>query len=230
LYLFRLYGYLRSDAAPAASPAPAAKAHAGHASHGAQHGHGEDHAHEHGPVKEKSPAILAVLALLTLAAPAFGILSASPAFSFFGKGVIWSIITGGAAEPEGVRPDAHTFVMLLISLVFALGCFLVFANSKRREALLPAFRRLKAGSFGPLSRKFYFDDLYAFAVLLPLKGAAYLARLVLENIFTGVLTLGGWLGQGFSLGLRRLQTGKAHQYALGVMVIVFALVFWLGTL
>jgi hypothetical protein len=81
-----------------------------------------------------------------------------------------------------------------------------------------------------LSRKFYFDDLYAYAVVLPLKGAAYLARLVLENIFTGVLSMGGWLGQGFSVGLRRLQTGKAHQYALGVLVIVFALVFWLGTL
>jgi hypothetical protein len=218
LYLFRLYGYLRSDAGPALAPA---KAHAGH---------GDDHAHEHGPIKEKSPAILAVLAILTIAAPVFGILSASPAFSFFGKGVIWSIITGGAAEPEGVRPDAHTFILLGVSLAIAVGCFLVFANSKRRESLLPAFRRLGLGAFGPLSRKFYFDDLYAFAVVLPLKGAAYLARLVLENIFTGVLTLGGWLGQGFSAGLRRLQTGKAHQYALGVLVLVFALVFWLGTL
>jgi NADH-quinone oxidoreductase subunit L len=219
LYLFRLYGYLRSDAGPAP-----AKAHAH------KHGHAEDHAHEHGPIKEKSPAILAVLAILSIAAPVFGILSASPAFSFFGKGLIWSIITGGAPEPEGVHPDAHTFVMLAISIAIALGCYLVFSGSRRRESLLPAFRRLKLGSFGPLSRKFYFDDLYAYAVVLPLKGAAYLARLVLENIFTGVLSMGGWLGQGFSVGLRRLQTGKAHQYALGVLVIVFALVFWLGTL
>ena len=58
--------------------------------------------------------------------------------------------------------------------------------------------------------------------------AAYLARLILENIFTGVLTLGGWLGQGFSVGLRRLQTGKAHQYAIAMLLVIFALAFWLG--
>jgi NADH-quinone oxidoreductase subunit L len=225
LYLFRLYGYLRSDAASAP-----AKVHGAHAHAHGHSGHAEDHAHEHGPIKEKSPAILAVLAILTVAAPIFGILSASPAFSFFGKGLIWSIITGGAPEPEGVHPDAHTFILLGISLAFALGCYLVFANSRRRESLLPALGRVRLGSFGPLSRKFYFDDLYGYAVVLPLKGAAYLARLILENIFTGVLSMGGWLGQGFSLGLRRLQTGKAHQYALGVLVLIFALVFWLGSL
>jgi hypothetical protein len=93
---------------------------------------------------------------------------------------------------------------------------------------LAGLRRLSLGSFGPLARKFYFDDVYAYVVVLPLKGAAILARLVLENVFSGALTLAGWLGQGFSLGLRRLQTGKAHQYAVGVLLAVFLLAFWLG--
>jgi hypothetical protein len=75
---------------------------------------------------------------------------------------------------------------------------------------------------------FYFDDIYAVTVVAPLKGAAYLSRLILENIFTGVLTIAGWLGQGFSLALRRLQTGKAHQYAIGVLMAVFLLAFYLG--
>jgi hypothetical protein len=161
-----------------------------------------------------------------LAAPVFGWLSASTAFG--GHGLVWSIITGGAEGPEGVRPDAHTFVMLAISLVFAIGCYLVFVSSKRREPLLAKLRGIGLGSFGPLARKFYFDDLYAYAVVLPLKGLAYLCRLVLENIFTGVLTLAGWLGQGFSLGLRRFQTGKAHQYAVGILLVVFLIAFWLG--
>ena len=143
-------------------------------------------------------------------------------------GLIWRIITGGAEEPEGVRPDAHTFIMLAISLVFAVACYLVFVSARRREPLLAKLRTVSLGSFGPLARKFYFDDLYAYAVLLPLKGFAYLSRLILENIFTGVLTLAGWLGQGFSLGLRRLQTGKAHQYAVAILLVVFLIAFWLG--
>jgi NADH-quinone oxidoreductase subunit L len=217
LYLFRLYGYLRSDAGPAPE-----KVHGKHQGDGEEHAHG----HEHGPVKERSPAILVVLGLLTLAAPIFGWLSATKGFG--GHDLIWGLITGGAEAPEGVRPDAHTFVMLAISLVFAIGCYLVFVSSKRREALLAKLRPLRLGSFGPLGRKFYFDDVYAFIIVLPLKGAAYLARLILENIFTGVLTLGGWLGQGFSVGLRRLQTGKAHQYAIAMLLVIFALAFWLG--
>jgi len=220
LYLFRLYGYLRADAGPAAP----AKGHAA----GAHHGDAEEHAHghDHGPVKEKSPAIRVVLALLIIAAPVFGWLSATKAFG--GSGLIWRIITGGAEEPEGVRPDAHTFIMLAISLVFAVACYLVFVSARRREPLLAKLRTVSLGSFGPLARKFYFDDLYAYAVLLPLKGFAYLSRLILENIFTGVLTLAGWLGQGFSLGLRRLQTGKAHQYAVAILLVVFLIAFWLG--
>ncbi len=222
VYLFRLYGYLRSDTAAGAAVAGAAgpdahgsKAHDSHA----DHGHG-------GPIKEKSPAILAVLGILILVAFAFGIVSASHGFG--GHGDVWRLITGGAAEPEGVKPDAHTFIMLGINIVLAIACFAAFSSSKRRAGVQGIVKNFRLGSFGPLSRKFYFDDVYALAIIAPLKGAAYLSRLVLENIFTGVLTMGGWLGRGFSLGLRRFQTGKAHQYAVAVLMAVFLLVFWLG--
>jgi len=147
---------------------------------------------------------------------------------FGGRGLVWGLITGGGEAPEGVQPDARTFIMLAISLAFAIGCYLVFVSARRREPLLAKLRSLSLGSVGPLSRKFYFDDVYAYVVVMPLKGAAYLARLVLENIFTGILTLAGWLGQGLSLGLRRFQTGKVHQYAVGMLLIIFLLAFWLG--
>ncbi|HKP97999.1 MAG TPA: NADH-quinone oxidoreductase subunit L [Fibrobacteria bacterium] len=211
IYLFRLYGYLRSDAAGPAHGGPA------HASAQAHAGHGE--------VKEKSPAILFVLGLLSLAAPIFGYLSAPP--SFGGKGLIWSLITNGAAEPEGVRL-MHALPFLIVNLALALLVFAAFSNGKRREALLGRLRGLRRGTNGPLSRKFYFDDVYAAVIVMPLKGAAYLSRLVLENIFTGVITLTGWLGQGLSLGLRRLQSGKVHQYAIAVLLAVFVLAFYLG--
>jgi hypothetical protein len=127
-----------------------------------------------------------------------------------------------------VHPDAHTFTMLAINIALAIAWFYFFVSTRRREALLSKFQALRLGSFGPLSRKFYFDDVYAYAIVIPLKGAAYLSRLILENIFTGILSLGGWLGQGLSLGLRRFQTGKAHQYAVAVLLAAFVLAYWLG--
>jgi NADH-quinone oxidoreductase subunit L len=237
LYLFRLYGYLRSDATgPAFSnPAHPAKPVSGQASKAVSgrnaHGHDahDDHAHgAHGAaVKETSPAITVVLGILILGAFAFGILSASP--SFGGKGIIWSAITGGRAEPEGAHlTHAGTLIPLVINLLLAVLCFAVFSNTKRREALLGRLKVLRFGAFGPLTRKFYFDDVYTALIEVPLKGAAYLSRLILENVFTGLITMTGWLGQGFSLGLRRLQSGKTHQYAIVVLVAVFLLAFYLG--
>ena len=81
---------------------------------------------------------------------------------------------------------------------------------------------------GPLARKFYFDDCYEYLIVIPLKAAAYLSRLILESIFSGYLSVAGWLSKGLSLLLRRLQTGKANQYAMVVLVAVFLLAYYLG--
>jgi NADH-quinone oxidoreductase subunit L len=229
VYLFRLYGYLRSDSTGPAqmAPKPVKSAHAsksGHDSHGKDdHAHGA-HGHD-GAIKETSPAILGVLGILILAAPIFGWLSASP--SLHGNGLIWKIITGGAAEPAG-ETLGHLWLPLVINLVLAAAVFAVFSNGKRRESVLGLLKGLRFGAFGPLTRKFYFDDAYAALITTPLKGAAYLSRLILENVFTGLLTVAGMLGRGLSLGLRRLQTGKSHQYAIGVLLAVFLLAFYLG--
>ncbi|MEO7426479.1 MAG: NADH-quinone oxidoreductase subunit L [Fibrobacteria bacterium] len=219
VYLFRLYGYLRSDATGPAVPNPVHGAPA-HVSGAHDHAHGH-----HGEIKETSPSIRTVLGILILAAPVFGVLSASHAFG--GKGLIWSIITGGGAEPEGVTL-AHALPFLIVNLLLAGLVFAVFSNGKRREAVLGRLKVLRLGEYGPLTRKFYFDDVYAAIVVAPLKAAAYLSRLVLESIFSGLITVTGWLGLGLSLGLRRLQTGKAHQYAVAVLLAIFVLAFYLG--
>jgi hypothetical protein len=64
--------------------------------------------------------------------------------------------------------------------------------------------------------------------VIPLKAAAYLSRLILESVFSGYLSVAGWLSKGLSLLLRRLQTGKANQYAMVVLVAVFLLAYYLG--
>jgi len=219
LYLFRLYGYLRSDSPETAGAKAARGKKAGHAHAAADHGHG------HGEIREKSPAVLAVLGILALAAPIFGVLSATP--SFGGKGYVWSAITNGAPVPEGPHLS-HALPYMIVYIALAVLCFAVFSRSRMREPLLGRLGSFRLGSFGPLTRKFYFDDLYALIIVAPLKGAAYLCRLVLENIFTGLLTVTGWLGQGASLALRRLQTGKMHQYAVAMLLAVFMLAYYLG--
>jgi NADH-quinone oxidoreductase subunit L len=213
VYLFRLYGYLRSDSVEPSFPKTA---HEGHSNAEGSHG---------GEVKEKSPSIRLVLGILALAAPIFGYLSAPP--SFGGHGLIWSIITGGKPEPEGVHPG-HALPFLIINLVLAAAVFFAYSKTKSRKALQGYLKKLSFGRYGPLNRKFYFDDVYAAVIVVPLKGAAYLSRLIFENIFTGLITLVGWIGQGFSMGLRRLQTGKAQQYAMGVLIAVFILAYYLG--
>jgi hypothetical protein len=123
---------------------------------------------------------------------------------------------------------AHVLPFLSLNIILAIACFAVFSRSKLRESFLVRLKPLSLGSMGPLTRKFYFDDIYEMVIVAPLKGMAYLSRLVLENIFSGTLTLAGWLGQGLSLLLGKVQTGKANQYAIVVLVAVFLLAYYLG--
>ncbi len=198
LYLFRLYGYLRSDAA--------------------------DSSH-HGEVKETSLSIKFVLAVLAAAAPLFGYFSATPRFG--GNGFLYAVLTGGGVEESGPS-FTHVLPFLIVNIVLAGVCFFFFSTSKVREPWLAKLRPLRMGNYGPLSRKFYFDDCYEYAILIPLKAAAYLSRLILESIFSGYLSAGGWLSKGLSHVLRLLQTGKANQYAMVVLVAVFLLAYYLG--
>jgi NADH-quinone oxidoreductase subunit L len=227
VYLFRLYGWLRSDSAEQAFPKPTyggSAAHGGSAEHAGHGAHG--HHHEPGEIKEKSPAILAVLGILILAAPIFGILSAPPSWPFHG-GSLYAALTNGAAAHEGVSMG-HAAPFVIASLLLGIATFVVYSRTALREKLQAALKPVQFGKAGPLARKFYFDDLYSVIVVAPLQGAAWLSRLVLENVFTGILNLAGWLGRLFSVLLRRLQTGKANQYAMGVLVFTLLLVVYLA--
>jgi hypothetical protein len=201
LYLFRLLGYLSGDDREAAYS-------------------GEGH-HGHGILREKSRVVRGVLLLLTLAAPVFAAFSGGPALL---RGV-----TGGRGIAEAMH-WAHVLPGILISALLAAGSFLVFSQSKRREAVAGSLLRASGflgGAAGPLQRKFYFDDFYAFFLLFPLKGAAWLMRLVLENIFIGALGAAGWAAEMLSLLLRRLQTGRVQHYAAGILLAAAVAAYFL---
>ncbi len=179
------------------------------------------HEDAHHPVKEKSLSIRLVLGILIVVGPVFGYLSATPLFG--GKGFIYSAITGGTEQPEGPS-FAHALPFLILNLVLAGICFFVFSSAKRRESL----PKLSLGQYGPLARKFYFDDLYEYIFVKPLKVLGIFSRLILENIFIGSIKLAGWLGFGSSYLIRRYQTGNAQQYALGFLVAIFLLIVFLA--
>jgi hypothetical protein len=167
-----------------------------------------------------------VLGILMAAAPVFGFFSAPPSWPA-ATGFVYAFLTGGKEAAEGVSVG-HAAPFVVLNLVLAAATFLVYSRTRTREKAQASLKALRLGSFGPLARKFYFDDAYALLIVSPLKGAAWLGKLIFETFFTGILNLAGWLGELASLGLRRLQTGKANQYAMGVLLATFLLVFFLA--
>jgi NADH-quinone oxidoreductase subunit L len=212
VYLGRLLGYLMGDRDPAYAHDP---------EHGS-HGHGE---HSHGEIKETSWAIRIVLSVLIVAALGFGFLSALP--SFMGHGTFYSWVTNGQTLHHGPSVVALVVPWLLTVVLFA-AVFLGYRSVAHRQKLLAITAKWKFGEVGPLTHKWYFDDLYAVAVVAPLKGISWILRILFETVFMGVLGLFGFAAEGISWMLRRFQTGKTHQYALGVLVFatLFALILF----
>lgn len=197
LYLFRLLGYLNGGAATGA--------HADHSS--------PDHSHDHHSPHESSPAIRIVLIVLAVASPLFAWLSGTPRLT------AW--VTGGTGEWEPMH-FAHLAPFLALNIVLAAVTYVVFSAASRREPVLSALGSLSWKGRGPLDRKFWFDDLYAAVIVLPLKVIAWVLRLVVENVFIGALHLAGLIGRGFSRLLRRQQSGFAHHYAAAILLFLAA--------
>lgn len=203
VYLFRLLGYLSGG--PSAS---------GAGEHEARDAH-------HDVPRETSPAIRIVLAVLAVAAPAFAV--------FSGTSLPAAFVTGGAGEAPHVH-WGHVAPILVLNLALAVATFFVFASPARRVAVTASLSRLAWGGRlagrGPLSRAFWFDDVYAMLVLRPLYVLAWFLRLVTENIAIGVLYLAGWLARSLSLLARRMQTGSVQHYA-GAILLFLALAAWM---
>src|SRR5690606_19265298 len=130
---------------------------------------------------------------------------------------------GGAGRAEALH-WTHVAPFILLNLVLAAGAFAVFSVPARRErvtAALSALRwRGRLAGRGPLERAFWFDDLYAAVVVLPLKVLAWTLRLIAENVFVGVPLALGAAGRGLARASRRLQTGGVQHYAAGILLFM----------
>lgn len=201
LYLFRLLGYLNGEKSSAAPASPD------------DHHHDAHHDAHSGEARETSPAIRLVLIALAIASPAFALFSAGPALT--------SWVTAGHGHAEHIHWD-HVAPFIALNIVLAALTYFVFSSNARRTTVLAALSHLGWRGRGPLDRKFWFDDLYALIIVLPLKLLAWVLRLVVENIFIGVLHLAAAIGRVSATLVSRAQSGKPHHYAAVILFFMAA--------
>ena len=136
-------------------------------------------------------------------------------------------VLGEAAVPEGLTAWVLAGAALLIAFVgifFARSLYLSRAGNVRR-------RRWRA-RFGPLvpaaQNKFYVDEIYGRAIVLPAKRfAVYCADRFDPRVIDGVVNGTGRAIAGLAEGLRRAQTGYVRNYGvaffLGVVIVLSVL-------
>jgi NADH-quinone oxidoreductase subunit L len=152
---------------------------------------------------------------------------------------------------EGVEGAAFNLVVAAISTAVALGGIVVAAGLYRWRVISPATVRRAFLPFPALAeRKYYFDELYAWAVVRPvmwstrvlrvfdlyvidglvnLLGAVVVWLTRLYRVFDlyvvdGLVNLLAWVTGRIGAGLRYIQTGRAENYllviAIGVILII----------
>jgi NADH-quinone oxidoreductase subunit L len=167
----------------------------------------------------ESPAVMVVpLAILAVFAVFLGWIGSDATGSPFGRFINFP---GATAEPPaGTGP-----VLLLISVAVALAGWAAAAVIYVwRFVPSETLRRAAPWAYTLLVRRYYIDDIYAWAFIgvggLVVRAAGLFDRYVID----GLVNLTGWLAQQFGLGLRYVQTGREETYLLlvflGVLVIV----------
>ena len=131
--------------------------------------------------------------------------------------------------PEGFELEFHMDVAIISSLVALSGIGLaayLYLGDQREAQLL-------AGWLSPLRRlsyhKFFFDELYQFTIVLPMRAVASFSYILDRWLIDGIVNGVGQLAVGVGAVLRRLQVGLVPAYSL-MMVLGAVLVLILGTL
>ena len=136
-------------------------------------------------------------------------------------------VVGASHVPEGVTPWILAGVALMVAasgILIARSLYMTRASNVRRAALIHTF-----GPVVNLARnKFYVDEIYGRAIVLPGKRlATFVSEVIDARVIDGFLTGIGKVTAGFSEGFRRVQTGYVRSYAL---VFLFGAVALLSVL
>lgn len=221
-------------------------AHGDHA-HAADHGHGHAAGHGSGEFHPHAPgwAINFVLAALT-------VLSIGAAGLYFlgdHGGWVAKMVHESSANLPAVAHDAHgseghahgTFlgmdphkVMYYVSgIVGAVGIIIAFglhylgrktaatANADKLVPLLGPIPKLAQG-------KWFVDEIYDFLIVKPLHLVSIVFAYVDKLLVDGLVNTFGWIPRAFGSGLRPLQGGNLHGYAVqmaGGVALLLLIVF-----
>jgi NADH-quinone oxidoreductase subunit L len=135
-------------------------------------------------------------------------------------------VVGHSEVPSGIVPWALGAVALaagLLGIAVGWGLFRAPGAARRRSLVARPLRPLLVGA----RNKFYVDELYGRAFVLPGKAlASFAATKIDAGVIDGLVNGTGRLIAGTSESLRRLQTGYVRNYGatfLVGVVIVFSI-------
>ena len=182
-----------------------------------------DHAHESPPVMLIPLAILAVLAFSV-----GWMLNHTTLIQFLSSAPSLAYVT-----PPGYVPEFHLDVAIKSTLValsgVAVASYLYLGHQREVSFLAWLFGPLRSLSY----HKFYFDELYHFCIILPLRLVAQASSLFDKWVIDGLVNQIGQLPVRVGNAARRWQSGLIPYYslmmALGALIIlILGKILWGG--
>ncbi|MBD3162088.1 MAG: NADH-quinone oxidoreductase subunit L [Candidatus Eisenbacteria bacterium] len=160
-------------------------------------------------------------------------------------------VAGGDHADHGAAHRAHQIAMITSILAAGLGILLAWLFYGRRLFSAETVRRRLAAVHLLLSKKYYFDEIYAVGVVGTTLWVSRAARAFDTHVVDGAVNGTAWRARGFSwfIGLfdntvidgmvngvagtvtawgrqfRRIQTGKIQNYLLGLVAVALILAF-----
>ncbi|HYF95449.1 MAG TPA: NADH-quinone oxidoreductase subunit L [Symbiobacteriaceae bacterium] len=186
------------------------------AAHGHDHGH-HGHHHETPASMKWAVGILAVLSVL------------GGLIAFAGQPLHFLEPTFEGLEMHHGGPIDYTVAAIATTVALVGGGISWFLYGPK-GVLRVSERDLNAKP-GPLLRMFYFDDLYEYLVIIPVKAIAdFAANFGDSKVIDGIVDGLGKLAAGIGSGLRGLQDGYIRRYALtvftGVTLMLLYFIFY----
>jgi NADH-quinone oxidoreductase subunit L len=182
----------------------------------------ERHAHE-------SPAVMVIPLVVLAVLAALGGYIGLPKFLGLGNAIdqfLHPVFAGSALVPHGAEGATVEIVLVVISiLAVALGFFAAFWIYVRNWGLATRMTRGAQWLYDLVYNKYYVDEAYTEAIVKPLRSLGDLLADAVEvrgidASVNGFARFVGLVGEG----VRRLQSGLTHHYALAIFAGVVLLI------
>jgi NADH-quinone oxidoreductase subunit L len=210
-----------------------------------------DHAHESPWVMTVPLSILAFFSIIGGLGHWFEKMVVSPVAAGAAHGAHEAAAHGGEAA-HGAAHTAHNIAMFSGLAVVAVGILLAWLIYGRRSISAEALGERFKPIYTVLWRKYYFDELYSAVFVRPcvafaracgkfdnvvidgaVNGSAFLTRtlswfigLFDNTVIDGAVNGVADVTRAWGSAIRRVQTGRFQNYALGLVILSFVILMW----